>query len=99
MEDNYPVDSEKIYFSEDYLTLEMEGVPTTLRIGEWLNTDPVRIHRMIVRDKVLRPGSLTTRTLSVSTNGGGKASMSTSSPCLRPTSSSFSRRSGRWIRR
>ena len=58
MEDNYPVDSEKIYFSEDYLTLEMEGVPTTLRIGEWLNTDPVRIHRMIVRDKVLQVDQL-----------------------------------------
>lgn len=58
MEDNYPVDSEKIYFSEDYLTLEMEGVPKTLRIGEWLNTDPVRIHRMIVRDKVLQVDQL-----------------------------------------
>ena len=58
MEDNYPVDSEKIYFSEDYLTLEMEGVPTTLRIGEWLNTDHVRIHRMIVRDKVLQVDQL-----------------------------------------
>ena len=36
----------------------MEGVPTTLRIGEWLNTDPVRIHRMIVRDKVLQVDQL-----------------------------------------
>ena len=58
MEDNYPVDSEKIYFSEDYVTLEMEGVPSTLRIVEWLNTDPVRIHRMIVRDKVLQVDQL-----------------------------------------
>ena len=58
MEHNYPFYSEKISCSEDYLTLEMEGVPTTLRIGEWLNTDPVRIHRMIVRDKVLQVDQL-----------------------------------------
>ena len=54
MEDNYPLDSEKIYLSEDYLTLETEDGPLTLRIGEWLNRDPVRIHKMIIREKVLQ---------------------------------------------
>ena len=48
--DNYSLDSEKIYFSEDYLTLDTDEGPKTLRIGEWLNTDPVRIHKMIIRD-------------------------------------------------
>lgn len=49
----YPLDSEKIYFSMDELTLEEEGGPHTLKLGAWLNYDPVRIHRMIVREKVL----------------------------------------------
>ena len=52
--DLYPLDSEKVYFSEDYLTLDCEDGPKTLRIGEWLNADPVRIHRMIIRDKNLQ---------------------------------------------
>ncbi len=54
MADNYQLDSGKIYFSEDYLTLETGEGPVTLRIGEWLNTDPVRIHKMIMREKVLQ---------------------------------------------
>ena len=58
MEDLYPLDSEKIYFSEDYLTLETDDGPKSLRIGEWLNVDPVRIHRMIVREKVLQVDQL-----------------------------------------
>ncbi len=58
MEENYPLDSEKIYFSEDYLTLETDEGSRTLRIGEWLNTDPVRIHRMIIREKVLQVDQL-----------------------------------------
>ncbi len=50
----FPLDPEKVYFSMDELTLDTEDGPLTLRVGAWLNTDPVRIHRMIVRDKVLQ---------------------------------------------
>ena len=49
-----PLDPEKIYFSMDELTLDTEEGPQTLRLGAWLNVDPVRIHRMIMRDKVLQ---------------------------------------------
>ena len=52
--DTYELDREKIYYSEDKLTLDTEQGPQTLSIGAWLNTDPVRIHRMIVRDKILQ---------------------------------------------
>ena len=52
--ENHPLDPERIYFSEDYLTLDCEDGPKTLRIGEWLNTDPIRIHRMIIREKTLQ---------------------------------------------
>ena len=52
--DSFPLDSEKVYFSEDYLTLDCNDGPKTLRIGEWLNADPVRIHRMIIREKTLQ---------------------------------------------
>ena len=50
----YPLDKEKIYTSSDLLTLETEEGPKTLKMGAWLNEDPVRIHKMIVREKVLR---------------------------------------------
>ncbi len=51
--EQYPLDSEKTYLSTDYLTLDTDDGPVTLRVGAWLNQDPVRIHRMIVRDKTL----------------------------------------------
>ena len=47
------LDTEKIYISTDELTLDTEEGPRTLKLGVWINVDPVRIHRMIVRDKVL----------------------------------------------
>ena len=50
----YPLDPEKIYFSSDELTLDTDEGPRTLKMGVWLNTDPVRIHKMIVREKVLQ---------------------------------------------
>ena len=53
-EELHPLDPDKIYFSMDELTLDTEEGPQTLRVGAWLNVDPVRIHRMIVRDKVLQ---------------------------------------------
>ncbi|MCQ2170303.1 MAG: hypothetical protein MJY48_01935 [Bacteroidales bacterium] len=53
-ETTYPLDSEKTYFSMDYLTLEDENGSKTLRLGAWLNEDPVRIHKMIIREKILQ---------------------------------------------
>ena len=55
---SYPLDLEKIYFSSDELTLDTEEGPKTLKIGTWLNEDPVRIHKMIVREKTLQVDSL-----------------------------------------
>ncbi len=45
--DIYPIDNEKIYLSSDYLTLDCEEGPKSLKIGEWLLVDPVRIHKML----------------------------------------------------
>lgn len=53
-EETHPLDPEKIYYSMDELTLDTEEGAVTLRLGSWLNTDPVRIHRMIVREKTLQ---------------------------------------------
>ena len=52
--ETYPLDLEKTYNSADLLTLDCEDGPQTRKIGEWLNVDPVRIHRMIVREKTLK---------------------------------------------
>lgn len=59
MEDEliHPLDPERVYYSMDELTLETEEGPKTLRLGAWLNYDPVRIHRMIVKEKVLKVDS------------------------------------------
>ncbi len=56
-EELFPLDPEKVYFSMDELTLDTEEGPKTLRLGAWLNVDPVRIHKMIVREKVLQVDS------------------------------------------
>lgn len=50
----FPLDPEKIYDSSDELTLETEEGMVTHKLGVWLNTDPVRIHKMIHREKVLQ---------------------------------------------
>ena len=55
---SYPLDKEKIYTSSDPLTLETDGGPMTLKMGAWLNEDPVRIHKMIVREKTLHVDSI-----------------------------------------
>ncbi len=52
--EEFALDSEKVYLSTDYLSLETPDGLKTLMLGEWLNTDPVRIHRMIIRDKTLK---------------------------------------------
>ena len=56
-EAQYPLMPEKVYYSSDFLTLETEDGPKTLKIGAWLNEDPVRIHKMIVREKTLQVDS------------------------------------------
>lgn len=50
----FPLDPEKVYDSMDQLTLDYPEGPKTLRMGSWLNFDPVRIHQMIIREKVLQ---------------------------------------------
>lgn len=52
-EELYPLDPEKIYFSMDELTLDTEEGPKTLRLGAWITVDPVRIHKLIIKEKVL----------------------------------------------
>ena len=53
----FPLDSGKVYYSMDFLTLDTDEGTRTLRMGAWLNVDPVRIHKMIVREKVLQVDS------------------------------------------
>lgn len=53
-----PLDSEKVYYSMDDLTLDTDEGPVTLRVGAWLNVDPVRIHKMVVKDKILQVDDL-----------------------------------------
>lgn len=38
----------------DELTLVTDEGPQTLKLGVWLNVDPVGIHRLIVREKLLQ---------------------------------------------
>ena len=48
-EAQFPLDPNKVYYSMDELTLDTDQGPVTLKMGVWLNVDPVRIHRLIVR--------------------------------------------------
>lgn len=50
----FPLDPEKVYYSMDELTLDVDGAPQTLKMGVWINIDPVRIHKMIIKEKVLQ---------------------------------------------
>lgn len=50
---NAPLDPEKVYYSADELTLETENGPQTLKMGQWVYVDPVRIHKLIIKDKIL----------------------------------------------
>ena len=54
----FPLDPEKVYSSMDELTLETEEGVKTMRMGAWLNYDPVRIHKLIVREKCLQVDTL-----------------------------------------
>jgi len=49
----YPLDPHKEYFSMDELTLDTDEGPVTMKVGAWLNVDPVRIHKMIHREKIM----------------------------------------------
>ena len=56
--DSYPLDHEKVYLSSDMLTLDCEDGPVTCKIAEWLQRDPVRIHRMVVKEKAIQVDQL-----------------------------------------
>lgn len=49
-----PLDPERVYLSTDELTLDTPDGPQTLKMGVWICMDPVRIHKMIIREKVLK---------------------------------------------
>lgn len=49
----FPLNPEKTYYSMDELSLDTDEGIVTLRLGAWLNIDPVRIHKMIFREKTL----------------------------------------------
>lgn len=53
-EELFPLNPEKVYFSMDELTLDTEEGPKTLRMGAWITVDPVRIHKLIVKEKILQ---------------------------------------------
>lgn len=57
-EETFPLDPEKVYFSMDQLTLDTESGPQTMRLGAWLVADPVRIHKMIIKEKILQVDTL-----------------------------------------
>ena len=50
----YPLVPEKVYYSGDELTLDTPDGPVTMKMGNWIGVDPVRIHKMIIKDKVLQ---------------------------------------------
>ena len=50
---NAPLDPEKTYHSADMLTLETEEGPKTLKVGVWVFVDPVRLHKLIIKEKTL----------------------------------------------
>ncbi len=49
-----PLDPEKVYFSMDELTLDTEEGAKTLKMGYWIAVDPIRIHKLIVKEKCLK---------------------------------------------
>ena len=53
-EATFPLDPEKVYFSMDELTLDPEEGSKTLKMGYWIAVDPIRIHKLIVKEKCLK---------------------------------------------
>ena len=54
----YPLDPGKVYLSMDELSLETEDGMKTMKMGVWINYDPVRIHKLIVRENTLQVDTL-----------------------------------------
>ena len=54
VEGTFPLDPQKVYYSMDELTLDTDEGPQTLRVGAWLNVDPVRTHKLIMKEKTLQ---------------------------------------------
>ena len=50
---NAPLVPEKTYHSADMLTLETEEGPKTMKVGVWVFVDPVRLHKLIIKEKTL----------------------------------------------
>ena len=50
---NAPLDPQKTYRSADMLTLETEEGPKTMKVGVWVFVDPVRLHKLIIKEKTL----------------------------------------------
>ena len=48
-----PLDPEKLYHSSDMLTLDTEEGQKTLKVGVWVFVDPVRLHKLIIKEKTL----------------------------------------------
>lgn len=48
-----PLDPEKVYHSSDMLTLETEEGQKTMKVGVWVFVDPVRLHKLIIKEKTL----------------------------------------------
>ncbi len=53
LEPTFPLDPEKVYFSADELTLPTEEGEKTLKMGYWILEAPIRIHKLIVKEKTL----------------------------------------------
>ncbi len=51
---SFPPDPSKVYTSMDELTLETDQGPLTMKVGAWISYDPVRIHKMVVKEKTLQ---------------------------------------------
>lgn len=54
----YPLDPEKVYYSSDLLSLDTDEGTQTLKLGIWINVDPVRIHKLIIKEKLLQVDEL-----------------------------------------
>ena len=52
--EQFPLNSEMVYHSSDVLTLDCDEGPVSLSLTEWLHRDPVRIHKLIVKEKALQ---------------------------------------------
>ena len=55
----FPLDPESVNLSMDDLSLDTgEGEIMTMKMGNWISFDPIRIHKMIVKEKCLKVDEL-----------------------------------------